>query len=161
MSTPRRWLPVTIVSLFLLAAIQQAFAARLSIWGAEPDFLLVGAICLSLLADRSRGAIAGFLAGLAHGALAGSNLAAYAASRAVGGFCASWSKVGGYEIRPLSVGTVTFAVSILTGVVWMLIGLRSGIGGFLAATIGTAMVNGVLAMPMYALLRRLADPPRR
>lgn len=159
----RRYRPVLVqaIALFLAGAIQQALAPRMSILGAVPDFILVVVICVSLMSNRPKGAIVGFAGGVIEGALAGANTSAYAISRTLAGFCASWSKVLGFEMSLLAVGVAAFFSTILAETIWMFIGLRSGVGGFLAATIGTAVYNGVLAMPLYALLKRLAESSRK
>lgn len=156
-------LPILVpaLALFLAGAIQQAVAIRVAVVGAVPDLVLTVAICTALTSRRAKAAGIGFAGGLIEGALAGANTSAYAISRTLSAFCASWSKALGFELSILAAGVVTFFATILAELTWMFIGLRSGIGGFVAATIGTALYNGVLAMPLFALLRRLAEPPRR
>ena len=158
---PWRAAITTAVALYVLGAVQQGAAAKMAVFGVRPDILLTLTACLALLANRSKAAGAGFLAGLVQGSLAGANTAAYVISRSVAGFSASWSKVVGYEMRLPAVAIVTFFTTLLAEIVWMFLALRSGIAEFLGATIGTAVYNGVLAMPMYALLRRIIEPPRR
>jgi hypothetical protein len=147
------------VALYLASAIQQSL--DLHILGARPDLILVVAIALSLVTSRAKAALTGFLAGTIHGALAGANLAAYGASRAIAGFATSWSKAMGYELTLPWIMAVAFLATVLAEIVWMFVGIRSGIGSFLGATIGTALYNAVLAPPLYALVKRAIDPPRR
>jgi cell shape-determining protein MreD len=152
---------VAIVCLYFAAALQQTFAYRIAIFGAAPDFLLLCAIALGMLAGRTKAALAGFAAGLLHGALAGANIAAYTISRSFAAFVASWTKHIGYEVTLGAVAVITFLCTIIGEIAWMFMGVRSGIGAFLGATIGTALYNAVLVIPLYALLRRVVDPPRR
>jgi rod shape-determining protein MreD len=141
--------------------MQQTLPERLAILGAKPDFLLLFTSLVALTTTRPKAALTGAAAGVVHGALAGVSLAAYVSSRAVAGFCAAWSKTLRYEVSLGTVAAITFAATMFADIVWLLIAPQAGIGAFLGATIGTAVYNGFLAIPVYALLRRFTDPPRR
>jgi len=49
----------------------------------------------------------------------------------------------------------------VTQIAFLLFNPRGAILPFLLATIGSAVYNGVLAMPLYALLKKVSDPPNR
>lgn len=150
-----------VVCLYLFAVLQQTLPARIAILGARPDFLLLLSIVYSFFLPRSLGAGFGFLCGMFHGALAGVSIAAYISSRSIAAFCAAWSKDLRYELNLAAVAFVTGITTVVAELTWLLISPQPGIGAFLGATIGTAVYNGVLAAPLYALLKRVVDPPRR
>ena len=148
------------VALLVLAVFQQSLAERVAVFGARPDFLLLGAVIIGLLSSRRGASAAGFAAGVFHGGLAGVSIGAYAISRSAAGFVTAWSKDLRYATNPLAIAVVAAVATIFGEMVWMFIALRSGIGSFLGATIGTAIYNGVLAVPLYALLKRFVAPRR-
>ena len=149
------------VCLYVFAVLQQAVPERIAIIGARPDFLLLLSITFALLVPRRWGVVVGGVAGLVHGGLAGVSIAAYISSRSLAGFCASWSKDLRYEMNAPAVIVATMVMTLIGELSWLLISPQPGIGAFLGATIGTAVYNGVLAAPLYALLKRVVDPPRR
>jgi rod shape-determining protein MreD len=140
---------------------QRAVSPYIAIGGVAPDFLLVVIGCLALFGTRRSGSIIGFLAGVIEGALAGANLAAYAVSRTIAGFVSGWFSALEFEAGAIVASFVVFAITLLSQLLLMFVAPPGQIGGFLLATIGSAVYNGVLAMPLYALLRRVLDPPAR
>ena len=134
---------------------------RLSIFGARPDFLVVFLGCASLFLNRGPGALLGFGCGAFHGAIAGANLAHYAVSRTLGGFLASWSRTIGFELNILVAVATTAVTTLIVGIVWMFLAAPHGVARFLGDTIGSAVYNGVLAIPTYLLLRRAVNSRSR
>ena len=95
------------------------------------------------------------------GALAGANLTHYVISRCIAGFVASWSRRLRFEMTPITVAISVAAVTVVAQIALMFIAAPTGIFGFLGDTIGSAMYNGVIAIPVYALLKRVLNPPVR
>ena len=157
----RRLTITAIVSIWLAAILQQAVAPRLSILGMRPDFLLVVLTPLSLWVPRSTAAILGFFCGFFQGAAAGANLTHYVISRTVAGFAGSWSRTVGFEINAVVVGVTAFLLTLLAQTVWMFLAAPREVLAFLGDTIGSAMYNGVLAIPVYMLLKRIVNPNAR
>ena len=153
----RFWL-VAIPTLWIAGSLQEALAPRMAVSGSPPDFPLVALAALALLGERKEGLVAGFVAGLLRGVLAGANLAIYAISRMVLGFVLGWVRHAGLVPNALvaglsaAVGTV-FAQSLL-----MLVAHRGPVLPFLGGTLFSAMIDGALAIPLYASLRRLIEP---
>ena len=153
----RFWL-VALPTLWLAGALQEALAPRLAVSGAPPDFPLVALAALALLGERKEGTVAGFLAGLLRGVLAGTNLAAYAITRTLLGFALGWVRFAGLIPNAFVAGLGAAAGTILTQGLVMIAAHRGPVLPFLAGTLFSAMIDGALAMPLYALLRRLIEP---
>lgn len=130
-------------------------ASVAEIFGQRPDFLLATMTPLCLLATSRGSVVIGFVAGVFQGGIAGANLAHYAISRTL----ASWGLAlfRGLELD-IGLGMAAVATALATlfsQLVLMLLAPPPALPPFLAATIGTAVYNGVIAMPIYALLRKL------
>lgn len=141
-----------------MGALQQALAPRLAVYGSPPDFPLVGLSALALLGERRAGTLTGFIAGLIRGVLAGTNLAVYAISRTVLGFVLGWIRFAGLIPNAPVAGIAAFIGTLMAQGLVMIQAHQGPIVPFLAGTLVSAGINGALAMPLYALLRRLIDP---
>ncbi|AIE85648.1 rod shape-determining protein MreD [Fimbriimonas ginsengisoli] len=150
-----------IVCLWLAAGCQQSVVPSVTIGGVVPDFLLVAVGCLSLFGNRVAGSFIGFGAGIVQGALAGANLGAYAVSRILAGFLTGWFNMLEFESNPAVAFFAVAAATILGQLLLMFAAPPSQIISFLLATIGSAIYNGVLAMPLFVLLKKVIDPPTR
>lgn len=156
-----RYITCVVLLLWIAAVCQFSVAPRIAIFGAGPDFLLAAVACLALFKPRRSGAWVGFAAGVLHGGVAGANLAAYAISRTFAGFLIGWLGMMDLEKSPV-VAFFAAATATIIGQLILLFGAPPpAILPFLLATIGTAMYNGVIAVPVFALLRRILNPPQR
>lgn len=153
----RFWL-VAVPTLWLAGAFQEALAPRMTISGGSPDFPLIALACLALLGERRSGTIAGFVAGVLRGVFAGANMAVYAISRTILGFVLGWIRFAGLIPNVPVVGFSAFLGTILAQGMVMIPAHRGPLLPFLGGTLLSAAINGALAMPLYALLRRLIDP---
>lgn len=149
---------VCIVTLWIGAVFQQAVAPRMSIFGAQPDFLLTILSVLCMYASRIGGGTIGFLAGLFAGAITGANMSQFIFSRTITGFCVAWARSFGLDANSLSAAVNAVIVTVFAQLVLMFFAPPTGIVSFIGATIASAMVNGVLAVPVHALLRRILGP---
>jgi cell shape-determining protein MreD len=157
---PRLFL-VAVVCLWLAGGCQEGLAPRLSLGGASPDFLLIVVAVLGLHCGRRSGAALGFSAGMIEGALAGANLSSYAVTRTIAGFACAYVSSLEFELSVAVAGIVAAMVTILAQISLMFVSPPSAILPFVLATIGSAVVNGVLAMPLHMLIKRLSDPYSR
>jgi rod shape-determining protein MreD len=149
---------VAAVLVWISAALNMGVSAKISIFGGNPDFLLITLAVLGLFTHRSGGAVLGFFCGFVYGSLAGANLAQYCISRTLGGFMAGWLNDLGFQG---SLGMAALSAAIVTVVCQLLLMFSappSDVGGFLGDTIRMAVYNGILAMPYYALLSRFLEP---
>lgn len=144
-----------------LAGAMQPLAPRFGFWGMQPDFLLAMLAPLSLLATRRGGLLLGFFAGLIGGALPGANMAHYVISRTVGGALGAWVRSLGVEHGPITSAATAISMTIAAQLVLMFLAPPARIGAFLGATMGSAVLNGLLAIPLFALISRVLDPVQR
>lgn len=151
-------LAVALGVLWLGAVLQHGLAHHVAVFGVVPDFLLVAMTPVAMLSRPSAALWAGFFCGIAHGAVAGANLAHYVVSRAVAALGLSATNLLGIELSTVAAGVSAAAATLGAQLLLLFLAPPASIGSFLTATIGTAMYNGVLAMPLYALLRRLFRP---
>jgi len=149
------------ILLWIAGGFQLSLSYPMSIWGASPDFLLVVVVVWSLFAERRNGAAMGFFAGTIQGAVAGGHLATYSVIRTVIGFVVGWLTGLEFEGNIAVAFIVTASATTVAQIAYLLLSPKGAILPFLLATIVSAMYNGVLAMPLYALLKKVADSPRR
>lgn len=152
--SPLRATLLSIPLLYGAAILQQALAPRMAIFGVQPDFFLILLVPLALVAPASVAAPLGFASGVIHGAVAGANLPHYAISRGVAFFAAILSRGVGLEIGLPLAGLLVGLATVIAQIVLMFLAPPPAITPFLAATMGVALYDGVLALPIYALLRR-------
>lgn len=145
------------VLLLVAAALQQSVAQSISIGPSSPDFFLVVLGALSPFLNRVGAATVGLVAGIVHGALIGASLAHYVVSRVIAGFALGWSN--DLRLAPnVAVAMVsTVAGTVLAQLVHLFLAPPKDILGYLTATIVSAVYNGVLVIPLYALLNRVLD----
>lgn len=157
MSTKR--LAVTsVLGLWIAVVLQQSMASRVAIFGVRPDFLILFLAPISLMTSRMGGATLGFFAGLLEGAASGVSMAHYIASRAIAGFLGSWSRAIGMHINWGVASITTVILTVVSRLIFMFLAAPTGVLRFLGDTIGSALYNGVLAIPVYMLLQWVLNP---
>lgn len=149
-----------VFGLWLAGGLQQVVAARLSIAGAHPDFLLVLLAAGSLFMNRSRAAVLGFFCGLIQGSLAGANLTHYVLSRTIGGFMASWFQNARLEPNLAVAFGTGFFTTLAAQILLMFLAPPRDLVPYLGATIGSAVYNGILVLPVYLFLKSAIGRPR-
>jgi len=159
MKNPGAWI-AAIVLLWIAGGSQESLAYQLSIASATPDYLLVVVTVLSLFGNRRSGAIVGFIGGLLSGAIAGGHMAAYTVTRTLIGFLIGWLNGLEFEGNFAVAFVVTSSATLCVQLTFFFMNPRGAILPALLATIGSAMYNGVLAMPLYALLKKVLDSPK-
>jgi rod shape-determining protein MreD len=140
------------------AGVLQANVSLLALGGVAPDVLLVAAVVLSSFSGRRTGTTIGFFAGLIHGSIASSSVGYYIVSRATACFGASWARRLETEFSFWLVGLTTFIATFYIQAFQLLLPPPQNILGSMLDTITIATYNGVLAMPLYALLKKILDP---
>lgn len=154
------WGGIVVAALLLgFSAALQGQAHRLRVFGAEADYPLLAACTLALFETGKGGAVLGFLGGFLQGCMAGSNLGYVAFSRTVAGYLAARSREWIGPGLPTA-GWVVFACSAIASILELFLPPAKAVFPSLGDTIGTATYNGVLAIPLYALLNRFFKPAR-
>ena len=153
-----RGILVAAILLWVGAVLQGSVAHRIGIATAQPDFLLIFMSVMSLYCSTAGSTGLGFFTGLMTGAPAGANLGAQAISRTFAGFADGWIGSIGFQPNAFWAAVNTAIVTVIAQLLLMFLAPPKAIPLFLAATIASAVYNGVLAMPVYLLLRRILSP---
>lgn len=140
------------------AALQMAAAPRLAIAGAPPDLLMVVAFATAILFPPTIAAVLGFTAGLLHGGVVGSDVATFTISRTLVAYGAGYVSRLELEVRPWYAGLVALGGTVLVHLLVMIPAPPPETWPYLRDTIVAATYNGVLAIPLYAFLRRTLRP---
>ena len=152
----------TFVLLFFAVVLQLSIMSQITILGGHPNLLLVALVCVALLRGAMTGAIAGFCAGL----LADSGVFATL------GFTALLLTLAGYwtgrygettgrdraHAPLLSIAVTTLLYQIAALVLRYMLGQNAPGGEIFAGLVPTMLLNLVLTLPVYALVRRLLKP---
>ena len=147
--------------MWLSAVLDQGVVRHMTVFGARPHFLLISAVILSLLSRPGGGAFTGFVSALLQGVISGANLASYVLSRVITGFTASATRMMGIEFTLPVIFAIMALATFEAQILLMFLAPPPSLLSFVGATIGEAIYNGVLAMPMYALVRRLVGVSSR
>jgi len=148
-----------LIGLFV-AGVLQASDRWFTVFGARPLFILVFVACMGMVNRPAWGAGAGFLAGIVEGSLAGANLTQYVTSRALTGFCVAWVRSTDLQFGVILAAIGTLLSTLGANAILMIFAPPADIGSFIRATIFSAMYNGVLAMPLFAVLQHFAKPTK-
>lgn len=142
--------------LVLAAALLEAgLAGHLAVFGSRPSFLLVLALSFGLSVRPGSAAVVACATGILTGGLSGASMAAFTVGRTI--VCFFFGFLERVEINvslPLGAALVAVGTCLDAGFT-MLISPPADLGGFVRATIGSAVYNGVLAFPVYGLVRRM------
>ncbi len=151
---------VLVVAIVFLVAtpLQMAFIPSVQVAGARPDLLLAVCTPLALFLRPAGGAAVGFTSGLLQGALAGANLTHYVISRSITSFVTSILTSHQIHVGTLVAGLLTVLATLVSRMILMFLTAPPQIGTYLSDTIGSAVYNGVIALPLYALLRLFFKP---
>jgi hypothetical protein len=140
---------------WLSLAGQQAVAPMLSFWRFSPDFPIVALAATSLIVSRPVATIFGFALGIGYGALAGASITHYGVSRVLAGFAGGTIRSFRFGESSLVAAAMGAVLTLLAYLIFMFLAPPKGIVLFLGDTIRAAVYNGVLTVPVYAVLRRL------
>lgn len=142
------------IGLWVAAAFQQGASSHLAVFGAKPDFLLVLLCTGGLFVKRVGGATLGFFAAVFYCAIALANLQHYVVSRALTGFAVGWTNDTGVRLGPTIAVVATVVGTMLAQFLLVFMPPPRELPAPLTDTILSALYNGVLAMPAYALLSK-------
>lgn len=143
---------------WIAAALQQAAAPHMTIAGASPDILLVVALSSAVFFEPVIGAVLGFVAGMLHGGVTGADTASLTVSRTLVSYAAGYVSRLELDVRPWYVALVVFGGTVVSHLLMMIPAPPPEVWPYLRDTIVSAMYNGVLAIPLYAFMRRTLRP---
>lgn len=141
------------LALILAAAAQVALAPKVAVFGARPDFLLVAVTLLSMNRGTDSAAVIGFFAGLLHGGVSNTKMAALIISRILGAIAASLVGRTTVAATPLTVMGASLAASGVASLIYMLLGVPKDLWGWVLSTFGMIVYNTVLV----GLFRTIAN----
>ena len=150
------------VALFLAVVIQLSIMSQVTILGGHPNLLLVTLVCVSLLRGALFGAVAGFGAGLLADTGVFGTLGFTALLLTLAGY---WSgRYGETTGRDrahaplLSIAVITIVYQTAALVLRFMLGQNAPGGAIFAGLFPTVLLNLILTLPVYALVRRLLRP---
>lgn len=154
--------------LTLAATLQIAFVDSFELVDGRADIVLLCVVGIALLRGPVFGAAAGFYAGLVIdmgtlGTLGLTSLLLTIAGYWAGRFGEATSQRRNQRARILlAVGLLTVGVIVGSLVVHLLLGESASVGDVIVRVLlPTLLLNLILAIPAYALFRRLFPPPER
>ncbi len=154
---------VVICGLWLIfaGALQASLSIPLSIGFGSPDFLLIAGILLSFRQTSDAACVIGFFAGLLTGSLINQSLFGYCVSR----MFACLFSLRLYTLfigeSPVTVAGVTALTTLISGGLFLFLGVPKNLLGHIADTIGSAIYNGALAFLAFGVIRGVSRAPSR
>lgn len=143
-------------SLLVVAGlVQAAWLVRVEISGAILDPLLPIAVAVGVLRGAESGAVVGLAAGLLQDLLSGGPLGVNGLSKLVVGFASGLFERSIYIENPLLPAVATFAGTLLSEFLLVIVGGVTGLGEFVwSVTLPRAIVQAVLNSAVAPLLFR-------
>jgi rod shape-determining protein MreD len=165
-------LPIRLVILaFLVVVIQQAAVSQISIFGVSADLTPLVVMSVGLLAGSLLGAVMGFGTGLLVDMILVQTLGVTSLLYIAIGY---WSgrlrelRDPAHGLVPIAMGAAATAFAgVGMAIIQFLLGVDSPVSFLLAQQVFiTVLVNSLIALPVYALVRRVIQPappddPRR
>ena len=153
------------VLLFVVAILQVSAFSSIRIGGAAPDVLLVTLVSVALLRGSIAGAVAGFLAGLVIDITTLGTLGLTSLLLTLAGYWAGryGETTGRGRVHAPLVATVSATVFVELGgyLLDSLLGGPVDLRSALLALPAAVIWNGLLAYPIYGLVRRLVGTTER
>ena len=152
--------------IFVAAMLQAVIVSTLVIGGGAPDLLLVVAICVGLLRGSIAGAVSGFAGGLVVDLLTLDTLGITSLVLTLAGFWAgryAETSGRGRRLAPLvAVGVITVLAGVFGFVLHYMLGVEVlARHALVTALAPTVLLNLLLALPVYALVRASVREPER
>jgi hypothetical protein len=126
----------------------------MAVLGARPDLLLVAVTLLSMNRASDAAAVIGFFAGLLHGGVANTKMAAFVISRILGGISASVVGRTTMAATPLTVMASSLATTGVSSISYLLLGVPKDLLGWGLTTLGALVYNAILVVSIFWLFSR-------
>ncbi|MCW5934032.1 MAG: rod shape-determining protein MreD [Fimbriimonadia bacterium] len=153
----KRIIVIALIILFAVSA-QGVWATAMQVGVAAPDFTLLALAFIALQTQPATGATAGFFIGLMQGALSAQTLGSYALSRVFGGFIVGWLPVWFERSHILMTLTACIMAVVVSETALFLLAPRNDFVDWILRVGGKIVYNIVLALPVYAIIKRLIPP---
>jgi len=147
---------VSVIFIWLCAGLQQGLSHRMSIFGAQPDFLIVFACIMGLMVEARSALILGAAIGFVESAVVGSDMWQFVLTRMLAAWLCAFLVESRFQRNFGVAAAAVLVCSLICGIVFMIIAPQPNIGGTLKATIITALYNAVLALLVYFPTERAA-----
>ena len=138
---------------------QSTWLARLTLWGAKPDLLLLAVVFTALLKGAREAAGVGFAFGLVEDLLLGRHLGLNILAKSFTGYLVGLSRDKIFRKNPLVLAAANFTGSVICQLIYL--SLARLAGGKLFFTwrllFGEAFYNLIVALLFYGLYRRLLE----
>ncbi len=152
--------PIPIIAamfaLLIATVLQQGILNRYLIFGSQVELPLVVVMSFALISRPAAAGAFGLLSGILTGGLSGVTLTYYALSRVIGGYLLGTRTETEPDYR---MGAIWVAIGTLVSkIIMILLAPPPAVMPALGATILSAVYNGVVALPVFALIQRLFRP---
>jgi rod shape-determining protein MreD len=146
--------------LTLLALLQVTAGHRVSVMAVQPDLMLLVVIAWGLLCGSRQGVIWGFVGGFSLSLFSGAPLGVSALALMAVGALTGLGRARVYRAQLLLPVLATLVTSALHGLLWLLLLYVSGhqvawLDTIVRVTLPSMVLNSILIVPVYALLRWL------
>lgn len=153
--TPFRLFSSVGLLVWLAGGLQQGLANKISILGYAPNFVFLVAAILGLLLPSLNSLVCGCVLGIVLGAITGANMWQFVVATLLTSWLANLTIELRFQRNWAIAGLVTFITSLVSTFVLSLLTARGNFGEVLAATIISAVYNGVLALLVFVPIEKL------
>lgn len=143
---------------YVSAALEASVSTQAAILGVGPNFLLVVALTCALYLAPATAAAYGFAAGMLLGLISGANLFSYVLSTVIAAYSLAAFQRLEFQVNSVLAAGLVGAGTLIAQLIFMIFAPPSELLVFLGVTLGMAVYNAVLALPLYGLLKPLMNP---
>lgn len=148
------------IFLWAMLAIQTTWLARVEIFGAHLDLMLLTVVSVALLLGAQNGAVFGLVAGVLTGYIAGASLGSFALSRLIIG-----SSFGFFDRRfssdnPFAPPICAAAATFLASVIFLALSPDTFSSHWLSRVLTECGLNALFIWPVYLCVNKLVPPAR-
>lgn len=147
---------VSLLLLLLAAAAQSTWPQWLRLYGQVPDLTLAAVLSIGLTTGAPSGLTAGFLGAYLWASIAGLPIGNLFVSHMGLGFLAGAMRGRMFSDRLLLAMIVVAAAVVVAAVVNLVLAPPPTLGNWISAVFTRALFSGLLAMPVYGLMRWLS-----
>ncbi|MBL8068718.1 MAG: hypothetical protein JNM28_09735 [Armatimonadetes bacterium] len=144
---------IAVVMLIAATVLQEGVLNRYTLLGAQANLPVVVVLCVSLVSRPAAGGAFGLLSGILTGGLSGATMMHYAVSRILGGYAIATR--GHEEIDGRTAVIWVAAGTAFCQGILILLAPPNPLLPAVAATMLSAVYNGVAAIPVFALTARM------